>query len=569
MFIRRAVVPVLLFMALYRFAGLSFGELQQWDEAIYALRARVIMLFGAIWDQSPYMLGGSYYSAHPPLQVWLTTIWTLIFGEGVWVMRLTSAVAGALVVWLTYRISRCAMSVAWALAAAGFVAFSPLLAFASRQGQLDMLLAACMLGSLAAAVRYVRGGGAGYIVLAALALGAALMTKMLFALSVPASLFVVSFVFRDERRSRARSISIASIALSLPLWLPWLWSFAVEHGDGNALFMFSQAFPLGATLTGGEGVPKDTGALYYMNQLLVHLSVLAPFALLSIYRAVISPVSTALIVLSAFSILQLCVLWIMKSSFEVYLIPVLPALIILAFAGVRDSRMLTERARFSLGLLSVACLAWSVSHAWRSSLKTLLGMGGDATASEVFGLFAMMSIVVAGAAVLFSLSRRGRLRRLLGVGSFHAGIAVLGVVTMWNIWVVHPSVYIDGAAAAVSAVKASGASHVSLVGNGDNPQLTLYFDGEDIGWHDTEIRYERLEPRAMGTYGILRHLERLALEERVAVIVELDEIAAGVYSGTADVLPDGYAEMLRTPRYVVALSHDGVNESESKGMPVR
>ncbi|MDT8325662.1 MAG: hypothetical protein RRA94_16225, partial [Bacteroidota bacterium] len=39
-------VPLLALMALYRFAGLSFGEMQQWEEAIYALRVQTVLQFG-------------------------------------------------------------------------------------------------------------------------------------------------------------------------------------------------------------------------------------------------------------------------------------------------------------------------------------------------------------------------------------------------------------------------------------------------------------------------------------------------------------------------------------------
>ena len=179
---------LLLVLAAYRFAGLGYSEMQQWDESIYALRAQVILQFGAVWDQSAFMLGGAYYSAHPPLYVWCSTAFLLIFGEQLWVYRLTSAVAAALLVPLIYRLSRMALPTLPSLAVTGLFAFAPLPAVFSRLGQLDLLLTLGMMAALYFAVRALRGGRSADTLLAGCALGMALLTKLFFALSVPAEI---------------------------------------------------------------------------------------------------------------------------------------------------------------------------------------------------------------------------------------------------------------------------------------------------------------------------------------------------------------------------------------------
>ncbi|MBR9974051.1 MAG: glycosyltransferase family 39 protein, partial [Bacteroidetes bacterium] len=181
--VRHRVLLLLLFAG-YRFVGLGTGEMQQWDEAIYALRTQVIFQFGAVWDQSPFMLGGVYYSAHPPLYVWSSTALLLLFGDHLWVYRLTSAVAGALMVPLLYRLSRLLQPALRSLVVAGLFAVLPLAALYSRLGQLDMLLTLCMTAALYFAMRSVRYGKATDTLLAGVTLGAALMTKLFFALAV-------------------------------------------------------------------------------------------------------------------------------------------------------------------------------------------------------------------------------------------------------------------------------------------------------------------------------------------------------------------------------------------------
>ncbi|MFA6235518.1 MAG: glycosyltransferase family 39 protein, partial [Bacteroidota bacterium] len=314
---RLAILGVL---ALYRFAGLGSGEMQQWDEGIYALRAQVILHFGALWDQSAFMLNGTYYSAHPPLYVWLSTTFLLLFGDHLWVYRLTSALAAALLVPLLYRLSRMLQSPVKSLVVAGLFAVTPLPVLYSRLGQLDLLLTLCMTAALYFAFRAVRDGKSTDIVLAGGTLGAALMTKLLFALSIPAAVLLSAVVLEGTQRIRAVRTALLMTLISFPLWVPWAWSFAAAHGDG-AGFLFSTSLPLGATFAGLEGSAKETGSFYYLNQLIVHLSVLFPFALLSMWRSFFRPVRTGWIGTTLMIVLTLAALLMMRSMFEIYLIP--------------------------------------------------------------------------------------------------------------------------------------------------------------------------------------------------------------------------------------------------------
>jgi len=552
-------VPILAFMALYRLIGLSFSEMQQWDEAIYALRTQCVLRFGAVWDQSGEMLSGLYYSVHPPLYVWLSTASVLLFGDALWVYRLPSALAAAVLVPLIYRFARAALPPGRALVTAGLFAFAPLPTFFSRQGQLDLLLTLCMIAALLFAMRAIQDGRTGHAVLAGLALGAALMTKFGFALIVPAAVALSGMVLAPHIRRRALRTAIVMTLVSLPLWLPWTWWMTTVHGDGDPLWFFSSSLPLGATWSGIEGSVKDTGGLFYLNQLTVHLSVFFPFAAVFLWDALFVRRRIECTLPAAYVLLTLIVLWMMGSSFAVYLIPMLPMLF---FAGVRGVAIVRRRTRFTVlavSVVAVLTLVWSLSHDWRVAVKDLLRMvtGTPFPSGALMPLLLLGGAGLLGLLLVWLLYRHGRIRAWLSLPSMMTAVALLAVVTMWDIWFVDPDVHRDGAAHAAAAARASDAEHVMLVGNGDNPQLTWYLGGADIGWNlEEHLRYERYEPHALGADAIRERAAQYDARGRVLMIIERDEITQGMYRRPEDVTPQGVTIRLTTPRYYVAAGEE-------------
>ncbi len=548
---RAAILAV---MALYRFIGLGTGEMQQWDESIYALRTQVILQFGALWDQSAHMLGGTYYSAHPPLYVWLSTAVHLLFSEHLWVYRLPSAIAAALLVPLLYRLSRMVQPTVRSIAVAGLFAFAPLPVQFSRLGQLDLLLTLGMIGALYFGIRAVRTHARMDVFLAGCSLGAALMTKLFFALSIPAAIFLAAPLLETPYRGRAFRASLLMLLISLPLWVPWAWSFALAHGDGPG-FLFSSSLPFGSTLSGVEGRVKDTGVFYYVNQLVVNVSVMLPFALLSIWHSLFPPRRPVWFAATLTIVLTLAALWMMKSSFEVYLIPILPLLFLHGVRGVALLRRGSRVRLLSFSLAAALCFAWSLAHGWRAAVKNLLrGLGGAPLPSGTLLDGTLLLLTGAGALlIVWWMYRRNRLRKMLSLPLTGSAVAALAVATCVRIWLIAPDALDDGAAAATSAVRTSNASHIFLIGNGDNPQLTYYFEGADIGWVDAErLRFERLEPYALGVEGIRARIAATRKSGPVAVLVERDEILLGAYDDARQILPAGMRILLRSGRYLVA-----------------
>jgi 4-amino-4-deoxy-L-arabinose transferase-like glycosyltransferase len=552
--LQRHTPSLLLFLAVYRLLGLSFGEMQQWDESIYALRTMAVFTFGDVWDQAAHMPLGPYYAAHPPLYVWLSTVAVVFFGDGLFAFRLVSALAGAGTVALLYRTARQMLPRGPALAAAGFVALMPLAVFFSRQGQLDALLTLFILASVHQALRYVRRGGIAALAAGGACLGLALLTKQFFGLAVPAGLLLASRLLDGPQRRRATRASWAMLLVSLPFWLPWTLSFIFAHGHGNPLFLLSAELPAGRTLRGSEGA--SPGMFYYANQLAVHLSFLFPLALTGLYDGLTRRRSAGEVVLSTVALAYLGGIWLLPSKFVVYLLPAVPLLVLSAMKGAQRARTWPRGGRTAMGMVMGVCAAWSLSAGWRAALRSLAASPRSwaADAGSVQGVLLLVAAVATALCIVLLLRRLGRLRALFSSVSFLLLLIPLAGATFMGIWVTDPRERNDGAVAAVRAVRASGAHRVVLVGNGDNPQLTWYFHGENEGWPCRTHRvFERCEPHRLGAAQIARNIAANALRERVAVVVERDEIAQGVYSSIHDVLPPGADIRSDVRRYAVAV----------------
>ncbi|MDX9759606.1 MAG: glycosyltransferase family 39 protein [Bacteroidota bacterium] len=547
-------VLLLAALALYRFAALGMGEMQQWDEAIYALRTQAVLQFGAVWDQSAFMLGGTYYSAHPPLYVWISTASVLLVGDHLWAYRLGSAIAGALLVPLIYQLGRLLQPSLRALTAAALFAVLPLPALFSHFGQLDLLLTLCMIAALYFALRALRGVRAMDTLRAGVALAAALMTKLLFAFAIPAAVGASALLLTGSRRRRAVTVAATMVLLSLPLWLPWALSFALTHGGGVG-FLFSPSLPLGATFSGHEGTPKDTGALYYLNQLLVNLSVLAPCASYSLWRTLRRGARDGWIVSAMTILLTLVALLVLRSSFEVYLIPILPLLVLHGVHGVALLRRAARGTLLAHAFAAALVLPWSLFPAWRTASKDLFRTFGGAVLPDGGIVAVLLLAVTVGATVtgVWLLDRKNLLRGVFSLPLTGTMLILLTAATLFRLWVLAPSDLDDGARHAADAVRGSNAVRIYLVGNGANPQLTFYLAGADIGWSTPErLRFERLEPRTLGVDGIRGHLAARGRHDPVAVLIERDEIAMGAIAATRDVLPDGFMVKRELRRYLIA-----------------
>jgi len=225
-------------LALLRFVHLGYGDLKDWDECLYAWRAKVICLLGSWRDQSDLAWGGFYSAAFPPLQVWVTAILFKLFGFNEFCARFWSALAGAGSIVVLFLMGRRMGRDRWAgFFAALFLAAVWYFTMYSRRAQFDVPYTFFITASLWGYLGYLdkvrlvgrrrfetEPGAWGWLVFSGLALGLGLMTKI--ALALTASIVAGALALYGWLRGRhpfgrivAEQVVINGVALVINL--PW------------------------------------------------------------------------------------------------------------------------------------------------------------------------------------------------------------------------------------------------------------------------------------------------------------------------------------------------------------
>ncbi|MBN1514977.1 glycosyltransferase family 39 protein [Candidatus Sumerlaeota bacterium] len=191
-------LAVLLVLSAMQFYHLGLGDIKDWDEALYAWRAKIAdYLGGEYWlDQTEYSFPGgigwryspgddpighhSFYSGvFPPLLIWLMGISFRIFGTANFAARLPSAILGVISIFAMYGAGRELGRNRWCgfftAALYGSIYF---LCMYFRKAQFDGPMISFMIFTIAAYAAWFRRRRIGWLALAGAMLGLGLMTKM-------------------------------------------------------------------------------------------------------------------------------------------------------------------------------------------------------------------------------------------------------------------------------------------------------------------------------------------------------------------------------------------------------
>lgn len=162
--------------ALLFFWGLGSIPLLTFNEARRAVPASNIFATG---DWLLPRLNGELYLTKPPLLYWLAAGFSHLLGAAnEWAVRLPSAVAAAIVAWVTYRYARRQFGLWPALFALQVLIANTGFAMDARRAHIEMLLTALCSCSLLSAFKYTRDqGDRKWLWLSYFLLGAATLTK--------------------------------------------------------------------------------------------------------------------------------------------------------------------------------------------------------------------------------------------------------------------------------------------------------------------------------------------------------------------------------------------------------
>jgi 4-amino-4-deoxy-L-arabinose transferase-like glycosyltransferase len=233
-----AVWIAVLALACLRFVHLDYGDLKDYDECLYAWRAKLIC-YGDAWiDQTDFSFRGFWSGSFPPLTIWVMAVCFQLFGFGEFVARFGSALSGVGTVILLFLMGRRLNRDRWSgLFAALFLASTWYFTVYSRRCQMDVPSVFLITLSLYGYVGYLdrlriagprrleaNGRTWPWLVLSGLALGLGLMTKIAMAFMAAVIVGGVAlYAWVRGRHSFGRIVleQIVINGVALLVCLPW------------------------------------------------------------------------------------------------------------------------------------------------------------------------------------------------------------------------------------------------------------------------------------------------------------------------------------------------------------
>lgn len=257
-------ISILILSSLIILFNISAGEVQPWDEGLYAYRARVIIQNNSFIDQTPWAIGGLYSSSYPPLIPIAISFAIKLFGNSTFSIRFFSTLCSilTLVCFFYYFTRRYPIPLVFLFTANLLISFHWL--FYSRQGMTDIplvcfifltiIFAQHTIEKLEEKNRFIYG------ILTTIIFSFALMTKVVVSL-IPL-IFLVALIIKKEKK---KFFSVAPFFLSgIFLALPWYLFMTFHYGTEFA----SVLIPMHLFVPVENHIQK-LSFLYYVNQIIV------------------------------------------------------------------------------------------------------------------------------------------------------------------------------------------------------------------------------------------------------------------------------------------------------------
>ncbi|MCX6135777.1 MAG: glycosyltransferase family 39 protein [Ignavibacteriales bacterium] len=537
-----------------RFINLGFLDLQAWDEALYAVRAEGILLFGGVLDQTPFSIGGLYSSLHPPLYVWLTSVSFLAFGVTEFAARFFSALLGGATLFVVYRIGKDLENSKLGFVAAMLFGLNPFVTFYARQGQFDTTLVFLLSLSVLFYLRMERFGRFRFAVYAGFAVGAALMTKLFVGFGIPLTFFLwKAFSERDGEKLSWKPF-LFSLGVTLLVALPWHGYITAVRGFGNPLFLIDASAVFDRSLRGVEGNVKPLETLYFVNQLFVLFPLGILWFVFGLYR-VFRDQDRRWMFPALWFVVFFVIFSIMRTKLSVYALPMLlPASLVAAREILRCSAGSYSRKLAAMLIGGTALtLLWGSNQEWRNLAKSIPGTIITGQMPEGSMLLQFLPFIVLGCCILFlsfSLYRNNQISPLLSPLPTLLLLASF-VMSFYNIVGYDRYQFNDGGRELARFVAERHPSLLVVAGFDRNPQLTFYLDGADIGWRD-DLEVRRITPPK------LRSEFRSWLSEKAGVlpgdalvVVEKDKLIRYEWVAAEEVNPLDYSLVFESRRYAV------------------
>ncbi|MCX7908168.1 MAG: glycosyltransferase family 39 protein [Ignavibacteria bacterium] len=240
------------------------GEVQPWDEGLYAYRAREILKTDKWWDQVDISLGGLYSATYPPLVPWAIALNMKIFGVNLFSIRLFSVLCSSLLVFFfIFFFSRCFDYQIVFLLGLNILLSSNWIYY-SRQGMTDIPLLLFIISNIFANVKFLEATNKKdklfFGILISFTFFLSLMTKIVLSFIPIIALLFTLIYFNKSEFKRALIFYVIGFVCAFP----WYAYMGLKYG-----WTFLSSLIPPHLFTPVEGNIKSLGFLYYFNQLIV------------------------------------------------------------------------------------------------------------------------------------------------------------------------------------------------------------------------------------------------------------------------------------------------------------
>ena len=404
--LRPWVLLAALAVALLWFGTLDARHLLRSDEGRYAEIAREMWASGD-WVTPRY--NELKYFEKPPFHLWMTALAYQAFGIGEWQARLWVALSGAAGLLLTML----AAWRWWGLRVAGLTGLvllaAPTWNIASHFNSLDMSVSGALAAVLACTLlaqhpQIDAAARRRWMLLAWGAMGIAVLTKGLIGIVLPGLVLVVYTLWARDWRIWHRLHLAAGTLLLLIVTVPWFWLVSRRNPEFLHFFFVHEHFERYTS-----GVHRRAAPLWYfvpqlLGGMLPWLGLWPAMARQATQRST-DPVLQPAVLLAAWALAIFVFFSASGSKLPGYILPVLPALAILAALAL-DRLSARAWSRYLLGALIVAVLLLVAS-------LFVARLSPSDSADSVYRAYApwltvAMASIVVGVLIARWLQRRGR-----------------------------------------------------------------------------------------------------------------------------------------------------------------
>ena len=531
-------IAIVIFLIAVKVPAIIDTDIQPWDEGMYAARVNSIMINGDFLDQSLHSVGKFYSGSHPPLLIWLGYFASLAFGFHPVVLKLLMIAISLFCAYFVYKTGSRFFSESTGIFAVMIFAGNILFNVFSKRFQLDLPYVMFMLISFYMIMKLSKDGRPHYAVLAGLAFGLCLMSKILVGMFIPIAL-AVSMVAARGKSPVSVGQFMTILITGLAVAVPWHAYMIFAHGSAFTDYFFGFHL-LERAFSGVEMNQNASGPFYYFNYLMsvIPFGIILLFVFLRDWKNLKS-ISYPKLLLWSWTVCGFIILTLFRTKLESYLLLVLPAVCLLIADYLGEARFESMKMKTLLIALVAFNILWFATEEARPELKEL------AAGTNVF-IVIMIILLVAG--LLFLLSRSI-------VNSFNPGfiLRTLIIVTFISInifYVIERPLweYRFRISDIVNAVNGSGARKIVYVGTSYryNPQFSYYFNGLDLGWRNPAYEYEFMDTEI----GVEKVMARLKEEKDGSVIiVERNQINRADYPLTAEFVPPEFRLIEKDPGY--------------------